>query len=137
MFYQSPHKCQHVFTLYMESIERSSSEACSIDDLLSSSSPALCWQIIGVSHAYIHKKTWSRSVARSTLQRLSHCPICRNEQRRKPHAESVYKTACHIYRCRYSNAYINVPWGVPVALFFDKLTLNLRDSRSVKNQSVQ
>ena len=34
-----------------------------------------------------YKKTWSQSVTRSTIERPSHCPVCRNEQRRKPHAD--------------------------------------------------
>ena len=34
---------------------------------------------------YKNKKRGASSVARSTIRRPSHCPVSRNEQRRKPH----------------------------------------------------
>ena len=43
---------------------------------------------------HIHKKrTWSQPDARSTMCRPSHCPSCRNEQRRKPHADASIQYA--------------------------------------------
>ena len=36
---------------------------------------------------YIYKEARSQSAARSTLLRPSHCPVCRNEQRWKPHSQ--------------------------------------------------
>ena len=35
---------------------------------------------------HIYKKRGASPVTRSTVERPSHCPDCRNEQRRKPHA---------------------------------------------------
>ena len=42
---------------------------------------------------YIYKKTWSRTCRSLHVLRLWNCPICRNEQRRKPHDVNIAKTA--------------------------------------------
>ena len=60
---------------------------------------------------------------------------CQNEQRRKPHADILYRqsNATPTPKGRCSDGwYINTPRDVSAASFFDKLSLNLRDSCSVK-----
>lgn len=67
---------------------------------------------------HIYKKRGASPVTRSTVERPSHCPDCRNEQRRKPHADA-YIELPH-YHKHYDNASVILyytPWGVPVALF--------------------
>lgn len=67
---------------------------------------------------HIYKKRGASPVTRSTVERPSHCPDCRNEQRRKPHADA-YIELPH-YHKHYDNASVILyytPWGVSVALF--------------------
>ena len=39
----------------------------------------------------LNERRGANPITRSTLLRLSHCPVRRNEQRRKPHADVYYK----------------------------------------------
>jgi hypothetical protein len=83
---------------------------------------------------HIHKKTWSRPFARSTMCRPSHCPSCRNEQRRKPHAD-VFDTIWRRVRTPQNhNGEQYTSRGVPVALFLTR-NLRLRSSHIVKTKA--
>ena len=89
---------------------------------------------------YTQIKTWSQSCHSFHVLRPSHCPDCRNEQRRKPHVWCKYiihpfwqqttlppevNEGCIQY----------IPWGVPVALF---LTIHrVCEVLTRQNQSVQ
>ena len=85
-------------------------------------------------------KTWSQSCHSSHVLRPSHCPDCRNEQRRKPHVWCKY--IIHPfwqYTTESSEANEGciqyIPWGVPVALF---LTIHrVCEVLTRQNQSVQ
>ena len=89
---------------------------------------------------YTIKKTWSQSCHSFHLLRPSHCPDCRNEQRRKPHVWCKY--IIHPfwqYTTESSEANEGciqyIPWGVPVALF---LTIHrVCEVLTSQNQSVQ
>ena len=68
--------------------------------------------------------------------RPSHCPVCRNEQRRKPHDDGyndITRTFSHNGRLQemFRMMYIYTPQGVPVALFLTD-SLKLRSSNTSK-----
>ena len=48
--------------------------------------PGFLYGYVYTQLLYIYKKRGASPVTRSTIRMPSHCPVSRNEQRRKPHA---------------------------------------------------
>lgn len=84
---------------------------------------------------HIYKKRGASPVTRSTVERPSHCPDCRNEQRRKPHADA-YIELPH-YHTHYDNASVILYYtlgGRSRCFVFDN-QMSLRSSSTVKTKA--
>ena len=86
------------------------------------------------------KKRGASSIARSTIWRLSHCPICRNEQRAKAPRRWMYIKSPFPTKDNESNAdrriYMTIhPNGASPLLCSWQIVVNLRDSQIVKTKA--
>lgn len=79
--------------------------------------------MVKIRDCIVHtKKRGAYSVTRFTIDRPSHCPVSRNEQRRKPHASEVYKNSLDNRRQSLSKSK-RVVYKTPHEAFFVALFL--------------
>ena len=96
---------------------------------------SLSWNYLRLT--YTQKKDVGASpVTRPTVYRLSHCPVSRNEQRRKPHAVYIEPTLAQGIRNTMNQRRCTIHLIGAFPLLCSWLTvLNLRDSYTVKTKA--